>query len=246
MGPDAMKPFVSAVWSDLLIVSYAVPECTLKPYLPPGLTIDLHAGEAYVSIAAFRFRHTRVLGWSTPIPADLCDFPQLNLRFYARHERERGIIFLREFVPSPLVANMVRLCYNEPYHAAPLTCRTSVVDDLRRVRYDLHWGNARHAAAVTARQPACTPEPGSLGDFFTEQDWGFGRGRNGALTRFRVRRAPWREYFIEEYYLKLDFEAVFGPPWAFLQDRKPSSVVLFEGSAVDVLPNERYDATGYA
>jgi uncharacterized protein YqjF (DUF2071 family) len=234
-----MKPFVSAVWTDLLIVSYAVPECVLKPYLPPGLTIDRHAGEAFVSVAAFRFRHTRVLGWSAPCPADLCDFPQLNLRFYVRRERERGIVFLREFVPSPIVANVVRLCYNEPYDAAPLTCRATELSDQRRVRYDLSWAGGRHCIAVTARQPACTPEPGSLADFFTEQDWGYGRGRNGSLTRFRVRRAPWREYDLEEYYLKLDFARVFGQHWAFLQDRNPNSVVLFEGSAVDVLPSER-------
>ena len=233
-----MRPFVNAVWSDIVLFTYAVPISALQPYLGRDLTLDLHRGQAYVSIAGFRFQHTRVLGWSAPYPSNLCNFPQFNLRFYVCHGKNRGVVFLSEFVPSPAVAQMVRFCYNEPYHAAPLSCRATQVGDLRRVRYDLAWRGKRYAVAVTARAPACAPEPGSLSEFFTEQDYGYGRSRTGQLTRFRVVRPAWREYEVESHFLRLDFGGLFGPQWEFLQDRVPDSVVLFEGSAIEVYPNE--------
>jgi hypothetical protein len=37
---ETMRAFVTAVWSDLVIVSYAVPDAILLPLVPPGLTLD--------------------------------------------------------------------------------------------------------------------------------------------------------------------------------------------------------------
>src|SRR5438034_1380264 len=36
--------FLRARWHDLLLVSYAVPDTWLRPYLPPGLTLDRWVG----------------------------------------------------------------------------------------------------------------------------------------------------------------------------------------------------------
>lgn len=231
-----MKPFVRAVWSDLLIASYAVPDAALAPWLTPGLTLDRWDGRAHVSLVAFRFRRTRVLG----VPTPMGDFPQWNLRFYVKpgegagSGNERGIVFLKEFVPSPLVATAVRLLYNEPYRAAALTCRVTPVGLLRRVRYDLSVGGDRHALAVTGQGTPFVPSAGSAEEFFTGQGWGRGRSRTGTPTGFHVTHPPWRVYAINDTHLSVDFGRLYGPEWAFLGDRAPASVVLCEGSAVGV------------
>ena len=75
-----MTPFLTAVWSDLLLISYAVPDEALTPYLSPGLEPDRWEGSAYCSLVGFNFEQTRVLGWSVPYPKSLCDFPEFNLR----------------------------------------------------------------------------------------------------------------------------------------------------------------------
>lgn len=233
-----MKPFVRAVWSDLLIVTYAVPDAALAPFLTPGLTLDRYAGGAHVSLVAFRFRQTRVLG----IPAPFGDFPQWNLRFYVapggdaemRGGNERGIVFLKEFVPSPVIANTVRTLYNEPYRAAPLTCRVTTVGPLRRVRYDLSVGDKTHTLAASAWGPPSVPPVGSAEEFFTGQGWGRGRSRAGQATGFHVTHPPWRVYAVREYHSSVDFEGLYGPRWAFLGDQEPTSVILCEGSAVGV------------
>jgi uncharacterized protein YqjF (DUF2071 family) len=248
------RPLVSAVWSDLLIASYAVPDHILRPFLPPGQQLDQWQGRAHLSVVAFRFQDARVLG--APSPPPFHNFPQWNLRFYVKPsddvhahsevaegqrgaQGERGVVFVKEFVPHPMVAATVRLLYQEPYQSAPLTCRTIQVGTLRRVRYDLTVCDRRHTLAVSARGGASVPAPGTAAAFFTGQGWGCGRDRAGRPIRFQVTHPPWRVYELEQCDLAVDFGLLYGPAWQFLQAQSPASVVLCEGSAVCVSRSQR-------
>src|SRR5688572_29057707 len=111
------RPFLTARWTDLFLATYAVPPALLEPRLPPGLALDTRDGQAFVSLVAFQFLDTRVLGIPWP---GYRHFAELNLRFYVRQGTERGVVFLREFVPQRFVAWVARWVYNEPYLAAPL------------------------------------------------------------------------------------------------------------------------------
>ncbi|SRR5581483_3981257 len=70
--------FLRARWQDLLLVTYAVPDDWLRPYLPAGLALDRWEGSACVSLVAFDFRDTRVLRVAWP---GCVSFPEVNLRF---------------------------------------------------------------------------------------------------------------------------------------------------------------------
>ena len=59
-------PFLTAGWRDLVLVTYAVPPEALAPHLPPGCEPDLREGKAFVSLVAFDFVDTRVLGVRWP------------------------------------------------------------------------------------------------------------------------------------------------------------------------------------
>src|SRR3954447_19559316 len=95
------RAFLTAQWRNLFLATYAVPPALLEKRLPPGLALDLRDGHAFVSLVAFEFLDTRVLGvgWRGSR-----DFAELTLRFYARHGSERGVVFIREFVPQRLIA----------------------------------------------------------------------------------------------------------------------------------------------
>src|SRR5579885_2376605 len=133
-------PFLTARWSNLCIFTYAVPPSLLQARLPPGLELDTRDGNGFVSLVAFDFLDTRVLGVGWP---GYRNFPELNLRFYVRLGEERGVVFLREFVPGRLVTALARLIYNEPYRATSLQ---SVVDDRSdkiRVEHRLRWNGEK-------------------------------------------------------------------------------------------------------
>ncbi|HEX4590209.1 MAG TPA: DUF2071 domain-containing protein, partial [Gemmataceae bacterium] len=79
------RPFLTARWTNLFVANYPVPDRLLAPRLPPGLTLDRWEGSAYVSLVAFDFRDTRVLGIPWP---GYRHFPEVNLRFYVRRGDE--------------------------------------------------------------------------------------------------------------------------------------------------------------
>src|SRR5438874_12696918 len=108
----AGRPFLTARWTNLILANYAVPDELLLPRLPPGLELDRHDGRSFVSLVAFDFHDTRVLGIPWP---GYRNFPEVNLRFYVCRGGERGVCFLREFVPLKLVAWLARLTSDESY-----------------------------------------------------------------------------------------------------------------------------------
>ncbi len=234
-----MTPFLAAVWSDLLLISYAVPDAALTPYLTPGLEPDHWEGSAWCSLVAFNFEQTRALGWSVPYPKSLCDFPEFNLRLYVRQGDRRGVVFVREFAPNPLVCGLAKLLYNEPYTAVPMTSRVSQVGDLRRVRHDFVVDGKAQSVAVSARGAASLPPADGFEHWVKEQPAGFNQSRGGKLTSFQVEHPSWRTYPIESYDMTVDFAHLYGDRWRFLQGRTPDSVVLAEGSQIAIYPNER-------
>ena len=49
------RPILTARWTDLLLLNFAVPAGLIARLAPPGTEPDLHNGRAYISIVGFRF-----------------------------------------------------------------------------------------------------------------------------------------------------------------------------------------------
>jgi uncharacterized protein YqjF (DUF2071 family) len=226
-------PFLTASWNNLFLTTYAVPPEFLEPRLPPGLVLDTRQGSAFVSLVAFEFLDTRVWGISWP---GFRNFAELNLRFYVRHGSQRGVVFVREFVPQRLVAWMARLLYNEPYRAAPLTAIRHDDDGTRTMEYCLRYAGREHRITVTGSKPSYLPGEETDEHFFKEHRWGFGRTRQGRTLRYEVAHPAWEVFSVRDYCLDFDWAAVYGDEWGFLADAVPCSTVFAAGSAVQVFP----------
>lgn len=230
-------PFLTARWSNLCLFTYAVPAALLEPRLPPGLELDTRDGQAFVSLVAFDFLDTRVLG--VPWPG-YRNFAELNLRFYVRRGgSERGVVFIREFVPQRLVAWMAKKIYNEPYLAAPLVSSISDGADAIVVKHRLTFAGRDHRLSMTGDKPAIRPADTGVEHFFKEHRWGYGTSRDGRLLRYEVVHPVWEVYPVRSWSLDLDFSAVYGAEWGFLAHATPYSTVLAAGSAIRVFPKTR-------
>lgn len=227
------RPFLTAEWRNLFLATYAVPPSLLKSFLTPGLELDTRNGDAFVSLVAFQFVDTRVLG--VPWPG-YRDFPELNLRFYVRHGGDRGVVFVREIVPLRLVAWLARAIYNEPYRIAPLTSHCQERDDRRMMEYRLTWTGREQVLRVTGRKPAFVADAASDEHFFKEHRWGYGRTRRGQALRYEVTHPTWEVFSVQEYHIDFDWAGVYGPQWDFLSKAEPMSTVFAVGSAVAVYP----------
>jgi uncharacterized protein YqjF (DUF2071 family) len=110
------RPFLTARWTELLMLNFPVPVEVIAPLAPRGTEPDFHDGQTYLSIVGFRFHAVRLHG--IPIPGHT-SFPEINLRFYVRRrigdEVRRGVVFVREIVPRRAVAITANWLYHENY-----------------------------------------------------------------------------------------------------------------------------------
>lgn len=229
------RPFLTARWLNLCLFNFTVDEPMIAPRLPRGFNADLWQGRAFVSVVAFQFLETRVMGLRWP---GLVDFPEVNLRTYAvAPDGRRGVVFIREYVPSRLVGWVARAVYNEPYAAAPMAMRVSSGSGCLRARYALGRGaRLGEIDAEVEAQPLAPPEPGSLEHHFKEHQWGFGVSRRGRALIYEVRHPAWRVHRVLRARCELDWARLYGAAWGVMNGREPDSVVFAEGSAVEVFP----------
>ncbi|GIT44813.1 MAG: hypothetical protein Ct9H300mP11_27490 [Chloroflexota bacterium] len=117
--PRNRPVFLSAEWSDLLFANYVVDPTLLAPLVPKGTELDFHDGKCYISLVAFQFLDPKVFG----IPAfPNRNFNEINLRFYVKRplsdgKEQTGVVFIKEIVPSRLIAGAARTLYGENYIA---------------------------------------------------------------------------------------------------------------------------------
>jgi uncharacterized protein len=226
-------PFLTARWTNVLLVTFVVPPELLLPRLPKGLGLDLREGRAFASLVCFDFVDTRILG--VPWPG-FRNFPEVNLRFYVRRGEERGVVFVREFVPQPLVAWMARALYTEPYVATAMTSTVTDAPESICVEHRLSFAGKTHTMRAIGSKPAYVPASTSLEAFFKEHHWGYGRSRRGRTLRYHVWHPVWPVYPIRETHIDLDWAALYGPEWSVMQGATAESTAFAVGSEIAVYP----------
>ncbi|HEX9703694.1 MAG TPA: DUF2071 domain-containing protein [Gemmatimonadales bacterium] len=229
-GPTRARPLVTGRWSDLLFLTYEAPEAIVRQHLPPGVEPDRWNGRTHVNLVALQFGEIRVRGRRLP---GLRGFAQLNLRTFARCDDVRGVVFLRQFVPNPIVVAVSRLRYRQPYATLPITHLRAERDGTVTTEYLIDQPPRGCIIATGSERTTVAPED-SFEHYCTERFWGFGKGGRGRLLRFRVAHPPWALRAVGEWRLLLDFGAFFGADWRFLNDEAPVSVLFAVGSEVAV------------
>ncbi len=227
------RSFLTARWHNLILANYAIPEELLRPLVPPGCELDRRDGQCWASLVGFQFLNMKVLGIGWP---GFRNFPEWNLRFYVTHQGQRGVCFVREFVPSWLIATTARVIYNEPYRSARMTMDVKDNPETITATYSVKWGGRVHSLQAVGSKPAVRPAEDSSEHWFKEHSWGFGTSRRGKLIRYEVNHPEWDVYPVREFTAKVDWGTMYGPEWGVMQKTEPASVVLAVGSDVSVYP----------
>lgn len=231
VGLQSKKVFLSAEWRNLLLFNYSVSAKVLEPFLPQGAELDLREGRAHLSLVAFQFLGTRVLGIQWP---GFTNFPEINLRFYVKYKGERGVCFVREYVPSRWVAQIARWTYNEPYKRAVMEERVVEARDLISAEYKLSDGPFKMRFYAKAEKNPLMPSGQSLEHYFKEHELGIGQNRQGHVQTYRVHHPQWQIYPLIDYDIQVDARGLYGESFEFLEKQKPASVVFAVGSEIKV------------
>ncbi len=240
------RPFLTARWEDLALVTWRIEADLLRAYLPAGLEADRlpddPPGTAYISLVAFRFLDTEVKGIAVPLHRD---FPEVNLRVYVRTTDDdpprRGVAFIAELVPKPFIAAVANVLYHEHYRSVPMDVTAhDVGDDIRELSMRIDVGERVHTMSLRGRRPPVRPAEDSVEHFFKEHTWGFGRDGDGGRVVYRVDHPVWDVYPVApaDLQLDVDFGELYGAPWQCLNGRPPAFVAFAVGSPIAVYPRE--------
>jgi hypothetical protein len=227
--------FLSAEWRKLAMANFAVDPEILKPFVPKHTELDLWNGNCYVSLVGFRFIDTRLKG--IPIPFHR-HFTEVNLRFYVRYldgkEWKRGVVFIQEIVPKPMLSFVARTVYGEPYVTLPMNYKWQEKETTLHVSYSWKKEGIWQSMAIEAAADAIAIEPDSEEAFITEHFWGYTARTNGTTSEYGVEHPMWSVYPIIAFSLDVDFGLVYGERFRFLNTCQPQSVLLAEGSEIIV------------
>jgi len=232
-----MKKFLTAHWKDLIMINFEVSPQFLLPFVPPGTELDLWENKAFVSLIAFLFDETKVLG----IPAiGNKRFEELNIRFYVTRVegnlQKRGVAFVKEIVPKPLVTGIANLFFSEHYQTMNMSHKVKFVgpgQEIKNLEYSTEKNQA-HRFSAKFSSKLTDLENGTFEEFIAEHYWGYSKVNDFKTIEYEVQHPKWQIYKDSDVSYTCDFEKLYGNKWKFLNLQKPYSKFVAKGSEVSV------------
>lgn len=154
--------------------------------IPPGLTLDTFAGEAWVGVIPFDIALLAPRG--APCGLHL-SFLELNVRTYVTVDDKPGVWFFSLDAASPTAVRLARATYHLPYFRAHMQLR----QEDEWIAYSSHrdLGNAAFRGRYHPVGPSQVNTPGSLEHWLTERYCLYAASRTGRLFRGEINHSPW-------------------------------------------------------
>ena len=195
-------PLFDCSWHRALFLHFRVAPHFLQPQIP--FELDLHEGNAYVSLVAFTLRNMRLhhphLKFMTQ-PLHTHAF--LNVRTYVRVGELRGIYFLAEWLNNRLATTLGPILYGLPYRFGKLNYSHETENISGQVLGGMGSGTPmpvrptlRYRATLDACPTFQGAMPGTLDHFLLERYIAF--TKHGPFRRlFHVSHEPWPQTSID-------------------------------------------------
>nr|WP_317041464.1 DUF2071 domain-containing protein [Chryseobacterium oranimense] len=114
----------------------------------------------------------------------------------------------------------------------PMSNEINVNNDELTVKYS--WKNGSwHSMQIVADSNPLSMETNSEFEFITEHYFGFTK-RENKTSEYEVCHPKWEYYQIKDCKLNIEFRTLYGKEFEFLNHQTPISVMLAEGSEIEV------------
>lgn len=229
------ESFLEAEWKNLALFNYEVDREGLEKYLPAGTEIDIWNNKCYVSLVGFMFKNTKVQGVKVPFHIN---FEEVNLRFYVKRfengEWKRGVVFIKEIVPKSAITFIANTLYQEHYETQKM--RHEIIEKENTNTFIYQWKSADkwNTIELETRNNLSEIEIDSEAEFITEHYFGYTKIDKETTFEYEVQHPRWEQLEVINHNINIDFKNTYGTDFEFLQNKKPTSVFLAEGSQITV------------
>jgi uncharacterized protein YqjF (DUF2071 family) len=231
-----MALFLKANWENIIMANYEIDPKILTQFLPKGVELDLFNGKCYISLVGFMFKNTKL--FNIPIPF-FGNFEEINLRFYVKRTEEngstkRGVVFINETIPYPIVAWVANKLYNEHYTVVPTKHKIVKENLIKKVKFDWLLNNKWNSIDVTSFIASEKMKRNSLESFIYEHYYGYTKIGENETEEYKLQHPSWKVSEVMDYTIDCDFEAMYGKSFAVLNQTKPEAVFIADGSAIGI------------
>lgn len=227
--------FLKAEWKNLTLFNYEIDAEILEKHLPAGTEIDIWNNKCYVSLVGFMFKNTKVLGLKVPFHIN---FEEVNLRFYVKRfengEWKRGVVFIKEIVPKKAITFVANTLYQEHYETQKMSHQ--IIESENSKTFIYQWKNDKewNTIEVETKKDLSKIEIDSEAEFITEHYFGYTKIDEETTFEYEVTHPRWEQFEVLNHRIDVNFEKTYGRHFAFLQNTKPTSIFLAEGSKITV------------
>ena len=197
--------------------------------------MDFWNETCYVSLVGFMFLDTKLLGFPIPFHRN---FEEVNLRFYVRYndngEWKRGVVFIKEIVPKPMLSFVAYVIYKEHYQTMKMDHAWIEGESDRTIKYSWYMNDVENSFSIRSSLKPFKTEIGSEEEFITEHYWGNTKANENSSFEYEVTHPRWGCYDVLDKQLNVDFELIYGNDFSELSNQEPLSVMLAEGSEISV------------
>jgi len=176
-------------WEGLIISTFEVDKEILETYLPNNTELDLHNGKALMSVVAFTFSKVKFFGIKIPFHQK---FGQINFRFYAKSKINgaKGVVFIREFAPKPIIAFIANTFYNEPYYYRKIKLKQNSIENNKTIKYSYKAIDLK----VTTNSITEPLTKNTLEEFVINRYIAFVKGFKTKTLQYKIYHKPWKLY----------------------------------------------------
>ena len=229
--------FLTAEWKNLVLINFEADPSILVKHLPRGTELDYFNGKAYMSIVAFHFNRNKLFGLLPSFPH--YSFEEVNLRFYIKRDGKKAVAFIKELVPSKLIATIARLLYQEPYEATPT--HSEILCNEKGIEYRYSFGRNLEYTIKAETENAFVPlETDSFEEFILEHYHGYTAQSDATTVEYQVRHPKWRFTKASRFEISSNILNFYGSDFAKNLAAQPVSVFVAEGSKVSVSAPRRF------
>ena len=230
-----MAIFLKANWENIIMANYEIAPEILEPFLPKGVKLDLFNGKAYISLVGFMFKKTKL--FNIPIPY-LGTFEEINLRFYVVRQEgnqiKRGVVFINETIPYPIVAWMANKLYKEHYTVVPTKHEIKEENKIQKVKFEWLLNKKWNSIYVEASKNSEIMQNDTLEQFIYEHYYGYTKIDENITEEYKLQHPSWKTNSVINFTIDCDFERMYGEAFAVLNTTKSEAVFVAEGSSVKI------------
>lgn len=216
-------------WENLIIKSYSCKPEILENYLPKHVELDLYNGKGIFSMVAFTFSKVRFFGIKVPFHQL---FGEINFRFYVKSKinGKKGVVFLKEYAPKPLIALVANKIFNEPFYFHKIKRDITTTSKYKYINYPFLLKNKFEKLTALVANKVLELKPNSLQEFIVERYVAFVKTKHHTLE-YKINHKPWQLHPIKK--INISNKILNLLPNEFIQSKEIATYVV-DGSEITV------------